>query len=191
MRNARSVNRRFASGPRTDQTAHAIHIKGSTTSSSPILGVTGTSVISLPPPTTSNWVRPFDPNEQLGSDLKTIAERELWEHHSERTMGLARARIYTCPEKRSWDDWKDFQDAAPAVLSRILGAIQPRLLGQSTSHAPTADKLSTPSTPPTQCKNFDLDLTLLFVADDGERDRRSGAAIAGRWKDEHIDATVR
>ncbi len=73
---------------------HAIHIKGSTTSSSPILGVTGTSVISLLPPTTSN-------------------------------------------------------------------------------------------------KNFDLDLTLLFVADDSERDRRSGAAIAGRWKDEHIDTKVR
>jgi len=27
--------------------------------------------------------------------------RHTWEHHPERTMDLTRARIYTCPEKRS------------------------------------------------------------------------------------------
>ena len=67
------------------------------------------------------WVRRFDLDGSVAPALKTIAEHELWEHHPVRTIAVARATYLHLPSgAKLWMIRKDFQDADPVVLSRIL-----------------------------------------------------------------------
>jgi hypothetical protein len=56
------------------------------------------------------------------SDLKTIAERESWEQLSERTVGVVRATYLHLPSRaKLWITRKEFEDADPSLLGRVLG----------------------------------------------------------------------
>jgi hypothetical protein len=70
----------------------------------------------------AKWVKRFDSDETLSSDLRTIAEQQSWEQHSERTIGVARATYLHLPSgAKLWITKKDFEDADPVLLGHVLG----------------------------------------------------------------------
>ena len=67
------------------------------------------------------WVTRFDLGESLWSDLKMIAERELWEQQPARTIGVARATYLHLPNgAKLWIAKKDFEDADATLLAHVL-----------------------------------------------------------------------
>jgi 5-methylcytosine-specific restriction endonuclease McrA len=68
------------------------------------------------------WVERFDVSGTLWSDLKTIADQAMWEQHSERTIGVARATYLHLPSgAKLWIGKKDFENADPIILGHMLG----------------------------------------------------------------------
>ena len=56
-------------------------------------------------------------------DLKTIAERELWEQQPSRTIGVARATYLRLPSgAKLWIGKKDFENADPMALSIVFAS---------------------------------------------------------------------
>ena len=47
------------------------------------------------------WTARFDSKGTVFSSLRTIAERQMWEHHPQRTLGVARATYLHLPVGRS------------------------------------------------------------------------------------------
>jgi hypothetical protein len=67
-------------------------------------------------------VRRFDPHSSLSSDLKTIAERDLWEQQPSRTVGVARATYLHLPSgAKLWNSKKEFENADPDLLNDPAG----------------------------------------------------------------------
>jgi len=67
------------------------------------------------------WTARFDSKGRVFSSLRTIAERQMWEHHPQRTLGVARATYLHLPNGvKLWIAKKDFENADPVLLAQML-----------------------------------------------------------------------